>query len=56
MESDVMSVEEVAKYFKVSQKLVRDLINRKELPAAKIGRRWRIQRKDVDKFIRERTT
>ena len=51
-----LSVSEVAEELGVSIDTVRNWINRKKdpLPAAKLGRDWRIERKDLDKFIAER--
>ncbi len=51
-----LSVQQVADEMQVSIDTVRNWINRpkNKLPAAKVGRDWRIKREDLDKFIEER--
>ncbi len=55
-ERPYLTAEEVAELLSVSVDTVRNWCTRKKnkLPAFKIGREWRIERTDLDKFIQER--
>jgi len=50
-----LTVEEVADLLQVSVETVRGYINRKrnKLPAFKVGREWRVRRKDLDRWVEE---
>ena len=56
MDQDFLTVEQVAKNLLVSEETVRDWIKKKQLAAYKVGRDYRINRVDYDKFLRERRT
>ena len=51
-----LSVAQVADELGVTVDTVRNWINRKKdpLPAAKLGRDWKVMREDLDRFIDER--
>lgn len=52
--SDVMlTVAQAAEYLKVCDKTVRRLIAKQELVASKVGNSWRIQKVDIDKYLKE---
>lgn len=51
-----LSTEEVAKILSVKDEVVRDLIRRRELPALKIGKAYRIVETDLQVFLNERYT
>ncbi len=55
-EHPYLTAEEVAELLSVSVDTVRNWCTRKKdtLPAFKIGREWRIEKKDLDKFIQDR--
>ena len=55
-ERPYLRAEEVAEMLSVSVDTVRNWCTRKKnkLPAFKIGREWRIERADLDRFIQER--
>ncbi len=42
---------EAAKLLNLPTQTIRDMINRKELPAFKMGNQWRVSRSDVIKLI-----
>jgi excisionase family DNA binding protein len=50
-EHDLLTVDEVADYLRIKSTTVRDLIKRGELPAARVGRVYRIKRADVEKLL-----
>jgi excisionase family DNA binding protein len=56
MDKPYLTLDEVAELLSVSVDTVRNWINRKKdpLPAFKIGREWRVQREDLEKFIQDR--
>ncbi len=55
MEKPYLTVEEIADLLQVSVETVRGYINRKrnKLPAFKVGREWRVRRKDLDRWVEE---
>lgn len=53
MTDSLMTIAQAAEYLKVCDKTVRRLISRQELAASKVGRSWRIQKIDIDKYLSE---
>ncbi len=56
MDKPYLTVDEIADMLQVSIDTVRNWINRKKdpLPAFKLGREWRVERVDLERFIQER--
>ena len=56
MDKPYLTLDEIANMLQVSVDTVRNWINRKKdpLPAFKLGREWRVEKKDLDKFIQDR--
>ncbi len=54
MGEDLLMVDEVAEYLRVSPKTVYRFIARGDLRAAKIGKEWRVKREDLHSFLREK--
>ena len=50
---EIMTVEEVAAYLKVSKNTIRRWCVKGKLPAFKIEREWRIYREDLERVIRQ---
>ncbi len=50
---DLLSVKEVAELLHISERTVHRMIERKELPAYKVGKVIRVERKDVLKYLEE---
>lgn len=50
------STEEVAKILAVREEVIRELIRRRELPALKIGKAYRISEDDLQVFLNDRYT
>ncbi|RKY52595.1 MAG: PTS fructose transporter subunit IIA, partial [Candidatus Neomarinimicrobiota bacterium] len=48
---EIMTLEEVAKYLKVSERTVINWVNKGELPGGKIGTSWRFKRADIEKWV-----
>ena len=53
MSDSLMTIAQAAEYLKVCDKTVRRLITRQELVASKVGKSWRIQKADIDKYLSE---
>ena len=56
MEDEFLTVEEIAKRLKVKDFTVREWIRRKELPAYRLGKEYRVLKKDYDEFLKKRRT
>ena len=50
---EILTVEEVAAYLKVSNSTIRRWCLKAKLPAFKIEREWRIHKKELDRLIRQ---
>jgi excisionase family DNA binding protein len=48
----LMSIEEASKYLGMSEETVRYLARSKRIPAGKMGRKWRLNKDDLDSFLR----
>ncbi|MBN1935867.1 MAG: helix-turn-helix domain-containing protein [Anaerolineae bacterium] len=55
LQTDTMTVAEVAEYLHLHPLTVRNLIRKGELPAYKVGREWRIDRAALNRWIVEQT-
>lgn len=51
----LMTIEEVARYMRVSRYTVYRLAKGRCLPASKIGRQWRFQKEEIDRWVRDQT-
>lgn len=51
MNSDIMTVDEVAEYLKVSKKSIYRLVKSGELPAKKVLNKWRFSRDRIKEWI-----
>jgi len=51
MEDRWLSVEEIAQYLGVSKDTVYTWINKKKMPAHKIGRLWKFKKNEVDEWV-----
>ena len=49
---EVMTLKQVANYFKVSEITIHRLTQRGVLPGVKIGRQWRYLRKSIELIVR----
>jgi len=51
---EIMTIEEVAKYLRVSERTVYDWAQKGDLPGGKLGTTWRFKREDVENWVNER--
>jgi excisionase family DNA binding protein len=49
--SEIMTIEQVARYLSLHELTVRRLAREGEIPAFKVGRQWRVKRELLDSWI-----
>lgn len=54
MSDDILTIEEVAKYLRVSERTVYDWAQRGEIPSGKIGTVWRFKKSEIEKWVNDR--
>ena len=54
MPDDILTIEEVAKYLRVSERTVYDWAQKGEIPAGKIGTVWRFKKSEIEKWVNDR--
>lgn len=53
--SDLMTLQELAAYLRVTTKTVYRLLEKGRIPAIKLGRQWRFNREAIDKWLSEKS-
>jgi excisionase family DNA binding protein len=53
--TDLMTLREVADYFRVTPKTVYRLVRRRAIPAVRVGRQWRFERSAIDGWLQQRS-
>ena len=56
MIDDILTIEEVAKYLRVSERTVYDWAQKGEIPSGKIGTVWRFKKSEIEKWVNDRLT
>ena len=51
MNSEVLTVQEVANYLRIDIRTVYRLAKRGDIPCKKIGRQWRFNREDIKELV-----
>ena len=54
MDEEILTIEEVAKYLRVSERTVYDWAQKGEIPSGKIGTVWRFKKSEIEKWVNER--
>ena len=54
IEDDILTIEEVAKYLRMSERSVYEWAQRGDIPAGKIGTVWRFKKSDIEQWVNER--
>ncbi|HBG35634.1 MAG TPA: PTS sugar transporter subunit IIA [Treponemataceae bacterium] len=54
MEDNILTIEEVAKYLRVSERTVYDWAQKGEIPSGKIGTVWRFKKTEIEKWVNDR--
>ena len=52
---DILTVEEIALYLKVTERSIYGLLSKGEIPAFKVGGSWRFKRKEIEGWIKTNT-
>ena len=50
---EIMTVEEVAAYLKITERSIYGLLSKKKLPAFKVGGSWRFRRDEIENLTRK---
>jgi nitrogen PTS system EIIA component len=53
-DDDILTLEEVAKYLRVSERTIYDCAQKGEIPAGKIRTAWRFKKSEIDNWVNER--
>jgi len=53
---DIMTIEEVAQYLRVSERTVYEWAQKGEIPAGKLGGSWRFKSSEIKKWVEDRLT
>ena len=53
-DDDILTIDEVAKYLRVSERTVYEWAQKGEIPAGKIGTVWRFKKSELEKWVNER--
>ena len=56
IDDEILTLEEVAKYLRVSERTVYDCAQKGEIPAGKIRSAWRFKKSEIDKWVNDRLT
>jgi PTS system nitrogen regulatory IIA component len=54
VDDDILTIEEVAKYLRVSERTVYDWAQKGEIPSGKIGTVWRFKKSEIERWVNER--
>ncbi len=54
MEEDILTIDEVAKYLRVSERTVYEWAQKGEIPSGKIGTVWRFKKAEIEKWVNDR--
>jgi len=55
-DDDILTLEEVAKYLRISERTVYDCAQKGEIPAGKIRTSWRFKKSEIDKWVNDKLT
>ena len=56
MNSDIVTVKEVAEYLKITEKTAYRLTAEGKLPGFKVGGSWRFRKSEIDTWIEQQTS
>ena len=51
--TELMTVEEMAGYLRVTEKTIYRLLRQGKIPATKVGKQWRFERASIDEWLRQ---
>ena len=53
METDILTIKEVAEYLRITEKTAYRLASERKIPAFKVGGSWRFRKSEIDAWIDE---
>lgn len=53
--TELMTLEEVANYLRVTKKTIHRLLEKRVIPAVKVGRQWRFDKASIDAWLHKRS-
>ncbi len=53
MQSDILTIKEVAEYLKLNEKTTYRLVSEGKIPGFKVGGAWRFRKAEIDRWIKE---
>jgi PTS system nitrogen regulatory IIA component len=56
VDGDILTIEDVAKYLRVSERTVYDWAQKGDIPAGKIGTVWRFKKTEIENWVNDRLT
>ena len=56
VDDDILTLEEVARYLRVSERTIYDCAQKGEIPAGKIRASWRFKKSEIDKWVNDKLT
>ena len=54
--AELMTLEEVSQYLRVTKKTIYRLLRRGSIPAAKVGHQWRFKKASIDNWLQEKSS
>ncbi|MDR3284812.1 MAG: PTS sugar transporter subunit IIA [Treponema sp.] len=54
MDDDILTIEEVAQYLRVSERTVYEWAQKGDIPSGKIGTVWRFKKSEIERWVNER--
>lgn len=54
MDNEILTIEEVAKYLRVSERTVYEWVQKGEIPCGKIGSNWRFKKSELERWVDDR--
>lgn len=55
IDGEILTIKQVADYLKVTERTIYRLSAAKQIPAFKVGGRWRFSRADIDSWIKQQS-
>lgn len=55
MESEILTIKEVAEYLKVNERTIYRLANKGKIPAFRVGNNWRFERAKIAQWIQQQS-
>jgi excisionase family DNA binding protein len=50
-EADILTIEELSKYLRVSKSTLYKLVREGKIPSQKVGRHWRFHKENIDRWF-----